>query len=350
MIGILTFWGIPNCGTFAQAYALQKIISDIMPNEETYQLAYLNDIHKKFYELDCSTDERIEKRNELFKRVYSLIPNINIGCNKEFKNLQLEHLILGSDIIWDFNVPFFGSDPYLYGLGINSENKFSYAASFGTCKSSWNRIPSYVIEGLTKIDKISVRDVNSQIIIEKILNKKVSTVLDPVWLWDWNFDENIVTPNESNYIFVYGENFSLDYKKKIKQYAMKNNLIVIGYGTKEEDCSWCDKILNDYMITPFELIGYIKKANVIATNSFHGFNFGLYFHKKIVYYSSDFIDNKLKNLLSELEIDDLYLNSKDFDKMLAKQLDFQNIDKKISNKRKMSIEFLKKGLCIDNGF
>ena len=48
-IGILTFWNVPNYGTFAQAYALQKAIAAIDEQRDVRQIAYLNKKHYNSY-------------------------------------------------------------------------------------------------------------------------------------------------------------------------------------------------------------------------------------------------------------------------------------------------------------
>lgn len=47
-IGIQTLWGVPNYGTFIQAYALQRVISQVS-NRNTVQIAHLDWRHFDFY-------------------------------------------------------------------------------------------------------------------------------------------------------------------------------------------------------------------------------------------------------------------------------------------------------------
>ena len=48
-IGIFTFWDVPNYGTFAQAYALQRVHQKLYPDREVLQIAYLDSKHYRFY-------------------------------------------------------------------------------------------------------------------------------------------------------------------------------------------------------------------------------------------------------------------------------------------------------------
>ena len=44
-IGIQTFWNVPNYGTFAQAYALQKVLQQLNINKSVQQIAHLDQHH-----------------------------------------------------------------------------------------------------------------------------------------------------------------------------------------------------------------------------------------------------------------------------------------------------------------
>ena len=44
-IGILTFWKVPNYGTYAQAYTLQKVLEYINPTRDVKQIAHLDKKH-----------------------------------------------------------------------------------------------------------------------------------------------------------------------------------------------------------------------------------------------------------------------------------------------------------------
>ena len=48
-IGILTFWNVPNYGTFLQVYALQKIIASLSADYDVKLIAYLEPKHYRMY-------------------------------------------------------------------------------------------------------------------------------------------------------------------------------------------------------------------------------------------------------------------------------------------------------------
>lgn len=344
-IGILTFWGVPNCGTFAQAYALRNVIQEICKSREVFQIAYLNEIHKNFYDIGNDTAEEADKkRNDMFMNCYNRIPHINVRKAQELLlEEQIDTLILGSDIIWDFSMSVFGDDSFLFGNKINANYKFSYAPSFGTCKSEWKRIPQHVTEGLRELDSISVRDNNSVQIVKNISGKKAELVLDPVWLWDWRHDDNIIEPKIENYIFVYG-GVSKEFQANLRNWAVEHDCVIIAYGSRKDDYSWCDVALDTASTTPFEVFGYFKNARVVATSTFHGMIFSLVFGKKVAYYKTDFIEAKIHDFLCEIGIGEKYLNGDDVYNMYETKWDYERIYSIIENKKDVSLKYLTQNL------
>ena len=48
-IGIQTFWNVPNYGTYAQAYALQKVLQELNGDKDVRQISHLDQHHFNFY-------------------------------------------------------------------------------------------------------------------------------------------------------------------------------------------------------------------------------------------------------------------------------------------------------------
>lgn len=334
-LGILTFWGVPNAGAFGQAYALQKTLSSLLLEWQVYQIKHLCDAHRRFYLMDSPNVEKWQKElNAVYAGEFDKIPHI--GLNE----VRLDVVVLGSDIIWDFAIKEFGEDKYLFGNNLDADKVIAYAPSFGTCKSEWRRIPEYVTSGLTSLDAVSVRDENSAALAEYIIGQKPVIVLDPVWLWDWEKDETVKTPEMGNYILVYGDSFSEAYIAHLIIYAKNKKLQLVSYPNNNRIFPWCDINLNPSEVTPMELFGYFKGARLIATNSFHGLVFGLVFEKKIAYARSAFIDAKVKKLLVELGIDEYFDVDGDVEGMYSQKWDYAYINKVIESKRNRSIEYL----------
>ena len=362
-IGILSFWNIPNYGGFMQLYALQKVLSKRYRDCDVKQIGYLNKKHfdayysvfdksfkywfvnLKFYRKLFSN---LKKYNEIkkirnFIKYYEYIPSYDIKT-ENLDKLNLDILVLGSDIIWDYNIEFFGKDKYLFGNNIKASKKISYAPSFGTVTEK-NKIPEYVKIGLKNLTDISVRDKKSKLIVEKICNKNVEIALDPTLMWNFMDDSNIVEPHiKEKYIIVYGSFFSDGLIKSAQKYCKANNIKIICLNSLDDTFKWCDLIINQEDLNPFEWAGYFKHADAIMTSTYHGLLFGLIFKRKIVFYPTDFIIQKAEELIEQLDLRKVLIEEKAFEEKILWDWNYEKIDKVINKEREKAFAYLDRNL------
>ena len=358
-IGILTFWNVPNYGTFAQAYALQKVIEKLNKNLSVKQISHLDEKHYNFYydkkKYDRCTgvtsksfwksffkyydNKNVGLRKNIFLDAYNSIPHTDIINYKNGYNFK--KIYIGSDIVWDYSIDVFNKDRMLFGEGLHSQQLYSYAASFGTVTPN-DCFPNYVKDNISRFNNISVRDENSANIIEKITGNRPEIVMDPTWLWDFNSDSNVQIPNEDNYILVYGQNFTDKFIDNLVAYAKEKNMQIIALDCNEDKYAWCDKLIEQKDLSPYLWIGYFKKANAIATSTFHGLTFGMIFKKKIAFSKTDFIMAKIKEFLKKINIYHIFENTEDVKFMLDYNWNYDEIDKKIDIERKKSIDYLRR--------
>ena len=355
-IGILTFWNVPNYGAYMQAYALQKFINYRYEECEVYQISYLNKKHYNVYYSNINKQypywyvnpqfylglinykKRKEEvsRTKKFLEYYQSIPHED----RDIKHLKLDYLILGSDIIWDYQIDFFGKDQFLFGIGVNAKKKISYAPSFGTVISG-NTAPDYVHKGLTELDYISVRDEKSQTIVKEISGRESTVVLDPTLLWDFSTDENIVKPQINDpYIIVYGSFFSDELIRGAQKYCRENALKLICLSSLDDEYDWCDLTIDQDQLNPFEWTGYFKYSDAIMTCTYHGLMFSLIFKKKIIFNMTDFIMKKAESLIECMELREVLVDYKDFVSKINWAWDYAKLDKKLEQLRKNSLKFL----------
>lgn len=151
-IGILTFWGIPNYGGFAQAYALNHVVSKICPQAKVYTMAYLHPSHRKLYYHQRKLPKLSSPNDLIGLRYYKdiilyfvdsdihyphfdcdwkLIPHKIFDSEASLEKHKWDIVITGSDAIWEYCIPAFGDDIHLIGNQLNCNKLISYAASFG---------------------------------------------------------------------------------------------------------------------------------------------------------------------------------------------------------------------------
>ena len=358
-IGIQTFWNVPNYGTFAQAYALQKVIKELDKSKDVRQINHLDKRHFDFYynkkrylqsypfwkkaflKSFFVKEQNIEKKELNFLESYKIIPHTDEIDIKNLNGYQFNKIFLGSDIVWDYSIDVFNNDPLLFGLGYNGEIN-SYAASFGTIPVN-AKLPKYVISAIKNMKYISVRDDKSAEIVKSIVGYKPQVVLDPTWLWDFNNDENIIEPFDKDYILVYGQDFTSEFINNLKKFAKLNNKKILALDCNDDHYEWCDKMISQTELSPFEWIGYFKYASYVATSTFHGITFSLIFNKRFAFCKTNFIMSKVDNFLKELNIFELFNKDKnDVFGMLNHDFDYHFINDVIDKKREQSLSFLRK--------
>ncbi|KAA8827010.1 polysaccharide pyruvyl transferase family protein [Bifidobacterium tissieri] len=357
-MGILTFWDVPNYGTFAQAYALQCALAQHCKERDVRQIAYLNQKHydayyakktgknflrsnfyKNMWDI-VNPKSNYNQRKATFPKYYLSIPHTERLTASELDRTKFDTLILGSDIIWDYSFEIFDNDPRLFGVGIHANKKISYAASFGTIKPG-DDYPQYVIDGVKDLDFITVRDENSADIVKEITGERPSVVLDPTWLWDFNMDTNVVVPDYEDYVIVYGQDFSNEFIDQLCSYAKDHHLQLICLDCNNDQYEWCDVLIHQSDLTPFEWIGLFRHSSAIATSTFHGLTFSLIFNKKLAFCASDFILAKADNFLKKLGLYDLLsVKGRDAREMLDYDWDYSSINAFISTEREKSLKLI----------
>ena len=360
-IGILTFWNVPNYGTFLQAYALRNVVQEIRPGDSVELIAYLDKIHyagyygifnyryklwpinPRFYLEALGRIRNYKNISGLksFLKYYETIPHTKpLNANK-LKNEKFDTVILGSDIIWDYTFSLFNNDPFLFGNNINADNKISYAASFGTVKVD-DEFPQYVQEGIKALDAISVRETKSTEIVKKITGKDSLIVADPTFLWDFSIDSNVIKPKMKDpYIVVYGSYFTDELIEGVCRYSKENGLKIVCLNSLDDTYDWCDINIQQNDLSPYEWLGYFADAEVVMTCTFHGMMFGLIFNKKMVFSPTQFILDKSTSFINALGLMEVLVDYKTFEEKVNWSWDYHEINKRISYLREESINYLK---------
>jgi hypothetical protein len=199
-------------------------------------------------------------------------------------------MIVGSDEVWNLRHPWYGGCGLFYGEGLRSGRLVSYAATFGNL-SSPDRLRGRWAEKLRRFSQISVRDLNSQRIIEDVLGLEAEMVLDPCLqfpqaIWNAGKDET-----RSVYLAVYGHSFPGWFQHAVRRWAdaQSMTLISIGYRNDWAHEQWIDA-------GPEDFARFMAGASAVVTNFFHGCVFSLVNDKPFACALSDYRSNKLLDL------------------------------------------------------
>lgn len=361
MIGILTFWNVPNFGAFCQAYALNKTVKSIVGDKtEVVHIGYIHPVHNRLYrERNRPTLSGLKSLLSLnfymgnfrfffgrkihypkFDAAWDKIPHIDFYTDDDLEKYHFQNVILGSDSIWEYSTKDFGEDRHLVGLDIHSKKIVAYAPSFGDMTVN-DSFPEFVKEGLSGLDKITVRDRTSAEIVSMLLGgAHPDIVLDPTFLWEFTTDSNVIVPKERKYILVYGTNYTEAIVNEVREFAAMEGLQIIGAGLAPQ---WCDKILTE--LSPFEWIGLFREAKFVVTCTFHGLMFSIHFRKKVLFYQVEHVKNRSQWLLELTGLSKIYTKKPNIKEMLDYDWNYDEIYLSIQKEKDKSIKLLKEMLA-----
>ncbi len=348
-VGVLSMQRVDNYGSLWQAYCLKKMLESLGASVEFIDI-------KPGYSDTINATRKTFALNKLKRIPYYVFQEIKhrrfsawrfelLGIKPDRNyNEEYDVIIIGSDEVfncaqkssWGLSLQLFGN--------MNNKNIYTYAASFGNTKIDNVKNSKYINgirESLHKIQKISVRDNNSFDIIHHLVKTDIYMHLDPVLVGDIPYPE--ATHRKKGYILIYAYDFRLqntDIIREIRLLAREEKLNIISVGFYQE---WADKnIIPD----PNTLLSLFRGAKYIITDTFHGTIFSVRYHKQFVVIVQKNNSMKLQDLINRIGIETAqYTGDKPLKQMLLGQIQYEEIDKKLQEKKKESMEYLK--MCLN---
>lgn len=364
-IGVLTFHSIHNYGSILQAYALQNIILKIIDDKYKYNIIDLR-IKKKNQKQKIN----FKNINNIFNKLYDIFyyKNLSIKSNKfeDFINSRLilsdkkyssleevcsvidnyDYLIAGSDEIWNVKSENFNLS---YILPFNCKaKKISYSSSFGNVDDTCSDVLDGNIKNyLLNFDYLSVREKEIAKVINKSINKKCESLIDPVFLEDSNEWYDLAGEKrviKGKYILYYSNGSSKNDIKVLKQISRiyKMKIVMINAETVHDKLIFCKKVLG---AGPLDFLNLIKYAELVCTTSFYGTAFSIIF-KKDFYCINAEKDERIKSLLNKVELKDRIININNISLLMKNYINFVKVENKLVYLKKYAIEFLTKTLDI----
>lgn len=357
-IGILSMQHVRNYGSFLQAYALKTTLESlghqcefidietgkILPGLER-NIKYLAGMAVKRY-LNWSAIKTFVSRLKCTKIYQERFDNIylkELGIHNHTID-SFDLAVIGSDEVFNFNQHTgYGFTTQLYGEVKNAKRVISYAGSFGT--TTVDVIDKYGVReamarALNSMAAISVRDKNSFEVVRNLLGKEPSLNVDPVLMFD--YQKYAVEPKEKDYIVVYS------YPNRIKG---KEEIDAIRAFAKEKGKKlisicfyfpWCDETIIPH---PFEVLGYIKNADYVITDTFHGCVMSIKFNKQFVALVRDSNRQKMSSLMDQFGLGERVCESfDDLQNRIERQIDYVHVNDQIANEKEKSLQYLKANL------
>ena len=360
-VAVITRHAITNYGSLLQAFATQQVIENL--GHECEIIDYIRE--DEFYaqhEKTLLAQKPEWNRNPVMKAIYlALRQPESIISGKKFEAEKSKYLHLtkryispealledkpiadvymtGSDQVWGPVENGTYDSSYCLSFTDESDKKIAYAASFGRTEMTENN-ETFFKKWLSQYRHIGVREDSAVNILSRMGIDSVQ-VLDPTLLLDSVFWSKIARPiREKKYILVY----QLHNDKRVGEYAAQIaksfGLPLIRVSTsfhqigREGRFVWCPDIA--------KFLSYIKNAECMITDSFHGTAFAINFNTPFV----EVLPNnktgtrnmsilKLTGLFDRILMDDKDIT------LAKKKIDYSGANQIIEQKRKESLSILK---------
>lgn len=369
-VGIMTFHAAYNFGSALQAYATQAVVDHLgyaneiinyrLKNQATYYGSlYTFKFGFKAGLRRCFRILEDRKRRRRAAKFENFIQNrLRLGA-KRYKtygalkdaNLGYDILLSGSDQIWNKNcVAEFATEPedsilaYFLGFQDHSARRVSYASSIGSMKEE--QIRAYV-PYLARYDALSVREADSARMLSVMLERPVRTALDPTLLLDaneWNLPE-LYRP-AGRYVFLY----TLGSAKKLRLWSDSIVRFAGRFGLKVICIAPLCKVtapgIKEYVDAgPFDFLSYLKNAEVVLTDSYHGTAFSVNFGVPF-YTMSKTADFRSRQLLENVRLQNRMVDAPaDLDGIRDYACNFAQARHLLAKAREQSVGYLRDALA-----
>lgn len=346
-VGIITITGLGNYGNRLQNYALQKTIEKISSCrcETLINKSYrIKGYIKKFLIPNSEVLSERERIFEKFNKEFIHFSDIKINnFSKDYRLMEYDCLICGSDQIWNSDYP--ENDRANFGYFFPSVKVISYAASFGTDTIAGKKKKRYA-KYLKRMDAISVREEKGKELAEYMTGRDdIYVHVDPTLLLtaeEWfPLEKEPVLYKGERYILKYflGErNKEIDWK--LEEYAKKNNLTIIDVISKDSPY---------YNIGPSEFLFLERNADLIVTDSFHSCVFAIIYERPFIVVerkenSLQSMGSRIDTLLNKFHLENRRYTGSDLGEIVHSSIDYSNVNRILEFERNESIQYLKKYL------
>lgn len=381
-IGIMTSNAsfLDNYGAVLQAYALTKQLKKwgTFPEIFNYQYNTGSQIVATEFEVDRSIKARLKyvfsgdititqkilyryarkKRNaqrELFKKFVQEYVPIDLLKEVSYENLkskELEYdcLICGSDQVWNPLIHANQNDAgFFLQFGGEKCKRIAYAPSFGVAKLP-EQAKSTLKEYTDKFTALSVREQSGAELMKEVCGRDVPVMLDPTMMVDdsiWTGFNKMPKGIPSQYILVYRFGKMEYMEEYIRRCEAKLKIPVLEIPVSIESYGRGHKLL--FGVGPEEFVTLIRNARLVLTDSFHASVFSILNHTQFYTFlrqgrtQKNNMNNRMENLLQIVGLQERLIYP-DSDGIDYSEINFENADFILTEKRKESQEFLKNAL------
>lgn len=372
-VGILTYHFSNNYGALLQAYALREYLRREGFNAEFINYhpihvegggsiefslrpkAWRNNVTVMYVHLahlyrNISVSKAYQACFELFRKDNLGLVGNPIGTRQGLAEIKVpDFLICGSDQIWNPSTRY-GLDPvyFLDFPGAARARRLSYAASFGRAELE-GEYGQKAGEYLTRLDAISVREMSGVDIVGKVSGRSAVCVPDPtLLLGDFSDLLSAATPVSSNHIFCYALRSGKIISTIARHASQILDLPILSpYNPNRR---WLEIGTTIYP-SPIDWLAYLKSAELVISNSFHGVALSIALRKQFVAVSLPGnklgLSERIMSLLQQLGLENRMvfdLDNGKIDELILSPIDWCTVDARVRNLRLIGEGFLREHL------
>lgn len=295
-IYIITFQKALNYGAALQAYALAKFL-----RSSDFEVEIIDYVPTYFMLQTYRPAKGIKKSIEKFKKILAfnafsskhlpLTKSIYFSSRSISKISDGDAFICGSDQIWNYRLTGGKFDKaFFLDFVPAGARRIAYAASAGSIRVH-DHI-SEVKELTSKFHAIGAREETLASDLEDMVDKtRLTVVVDPsLLIKDYIdvYDQRRIPATKYILSYVVGSGEMLArYEQAVTELKKTTNIPVIHIGAKHINSA----DINILDISPGEWVSFIKNADFVITNSFHGTAFSINLEKQFI-----FIPHTIENL------------------------------------------------------
>lgn len=359
-VAVITRHAVSNYGSILQTYATQQVIEmlgydceiiDYIRDDEIYT-KHAKTMLKKTPKWNSSFLKRsiyvalrqpeISAAGKLFEKTR----NKYLNLTKRYTNYEqlvedtpdADVYMTGSDQVW--RKVGVGVYDETYCLAFTEKKKIAYAASFGHLEFS-KEVEDYYKEKLLKYSHIAMREDSGMEVLQN-WGIGCSQVLDPTLLLGQTFWDDLVKPvKHSKYILIYQLHNNKKLEEVARIIAKHRKLKIIRVSAMFHQITRCGKFV--WRPEMEEFLGYIKNAEYMITDSFHGTAFAINFNVNFIeILPNDNTGNRNLSILSLTGLTDrIYKDENDLSR-LELPIDYKRVNEVIEKKRQESLSILSK--------
>lgn len=351
-VGILTFHRAWNYGACLQAFATIKIFEKLgycaelidyvnefeqssKGNQSLMEIGILRWSISMMKNLLWHKDKCVKLSFESGNGLYAP----GNGMLLEKKDIDLECfdvLVAGSDQIWNPEITG-GLDSAFFLAHGKATKRIAVGPSIGSYvfnESEQEQIKLF----LEKFDAIGVRGKHAKKELEKITDQTIRNIPDPTLLLEHSDWEKRISAEKcpaSPYLLTYfvGKNYG-QYISKVVKYVEKIGLPVYNIQFNTHQFANVNGIVG---ATPVELLGLIKNAAFVITDSFHGTVFSTVFQRPFIAIENVNNPKRVKEFLHSIGLENRIEPELD---AIKQEIDYSSVNAIISNRRKETINWI----------